>query len=884
MTSPYKLLHEAGIRCYPDSADVDHLRYTSEVRRRANRFCTVQAALLNAANAPGILAGRLVCFDLVRPADLRLALASPVYSLRGRACIEWTASGEKRIDRRVLSALTTLNLSGFASAPDAELAAFEELLGSMPDFRSMPARERLVELERDLACWAVQRLPKPLWAHVVRLRPMTPLARHHASMADMPRVPIVPLDEVAAARRAEAADMLDTAVSAGRKADTSWIVDMAVKVFSVSDRETEAETLYRWGRDLLALRSHVEQADVPSAVVIAWQLDLVESGTLTKIDAPPLTRARYVRLASIRLWRMLSILPADVQKWQPDELNAGYLSMMSDPSCRDLSALGAAISAFQAFAHDVFGIEPSPLGLHKLIPEPVPRAQWIPRTAVARAIRWLDEDDKGDPRLKTIVALMILLGYSAPLRLSELRWIRLSNIACTPEGSLEIEITALSGSSRLKSPAATRRVLITDAAVVARVKAFVTQREDEGAPSESLLFAAPFDDMAPYRAHAVHLTLLRLLKQATGDPAMTFYALRHTVISNTVEELLSSSSITNNNRFIQLADWAGHEVPVTTLKFYSHWFEFALRVQIDSSLRDHLLSNVAGENLLGVKANTLTVSARRKKLPLTDYVWLIAEQRAQIEIASLPSAAGPLELHEPEPISFVGPLNRNFTITACLTTLDDLRLDRDRRLIQNRMQISATQLEAVDRAAVEVARSIYASRGLLLPGTLNSARAVITHFGLDFPRARQRRFENFRKALSLPQDAEVAADAARAWAEAWNSGELSADPPERLVPLLSFLKVNEVASGSLLLTYENDPSASGEVKALLDSAKAVTAAVFHDHLPVRPLDRVRRTRSRAFLVWPSRSDVGEAGRSNAGFDSLMFAVSVWARPEVQDWK
>lgn len=884
MNSPYKLLHAAGIRCYPDSADVDHLRYTRQARRRANRFCTTQAALLHAASAQGILAGRLVCLDLVRPTDLKAALSASVYSLQGKACIEWKVSGEERTDRRALCAFTALELPRFASAPDAELTALEELLGSLPEYKSVPTEDRLIELERDLACWAVQRLPKALWAHVVGLRPMTPLARHQAAMADVSGVPIVALDEIAVARRAEAADMLDTAVSAGRKADTSWIVDMAVKVFSVSERETEAETLDRWGRELLALRAHVEQGDVPSAVVIAWQFDLVESGTLTKIDASPQTRARYARVASIRLWKMLSALPPDIQKWQADELSAGYLSMMSDPTCKDLSGLGAAISSFQAFAHEVFGIEPSRLGLHKLIPEPVPRAQWIPKSAIERAIRWLDEDTKGDPLLTKIVGLTILLGYSAPFRLSEVRWIRLSNIARTSDGALEIEITALSGSSRLKSPAATRRVLITDAAIVARIDAFVAQREDEGAPSESLLFAAPFDDMAPYRPHAVHLTLLRLLKQATGDAAMTFYALRHTVISNAVEELLSSSSTTNNNRLIQLADWAGHEVPVTTLKFYSHRFEFALRIQIDSSLRDHTLGNVAGERLLDVKANTLTVSARRRKLSLTEYLWQIAEQRAQVQAASTPSSAALLELHEPVAISFVGPLNRSFAIVNCFRTLDDLRMNRDRRLIQSRMHISAANLAAVDRAAVEVARTIYASRGLLLPGTLSSAQAVIEHFGFDFSRAGQARYSQFRKALALPQDAAVAADAAQVWAEAWDSGELSADPPERLVPLLTFLKSNEIGPESLLLTYEDDPSAPDEVKARLEAAKAVAAAVFHDHLPVKALDRVRRGRSRAFLVWPSRTDVGEAGRSNAGFDSLMFAASVWARPEVQDWK
>jgi len=647
MKSPYKLLADAGIRCYPDSADVDHLRYTGQTRRRAKRFCKAQSALLHAAGGPGVFAGRLVCLDLIRPAELGAALSASPYCLGGKTCIEWQAFDD-RIDRRTLCAFSALELPTLAStsAPDIEIeiAALTGFLGSVPGYDSVPAKDRLLELERDLACWAVQRLPKPLWAHVCGLRPMTPLSRHNAAMADAAGVPVNALDELAISRRAEASDMLDTVVAAARKGETPWIVKLAIAVFSVRENEAETDTLDRWSRELLVLRSHVEEGDVASAVVIAWQFDLVESGTLTKIDAPPRTRARYARVASLRLWQMLASLSTDIQRWSTDELSAGYLAMMSDPSCKDLSGLGAAISAFQAFTHEVFGIAPSPLGLHKLIPEATPRAQWIPKSAVDRAIRWIDEDTAGDPLLKEIVALMILLGYRAPFRLNELRWIRLSNITMMLDGAVEIEITAWSGHSRLKTPAATRRVLIYDAAVVARLNALIKRREDDGAPADSLLFAAFNDGATPYRPHAVHTTLLRLLKQATGDPAMTFYALRHTVISNAMEELLSSSSITNNNRLVQLADWVGHEVAVTTLKFYSHRFEYALRVQIDSNLHDHVLSNVAGECVLGVKANTLTVSARRKKLSITAYVWQVAEQRAQALTATLPLASAPLTL------------------------------------------------------------------------------------------------------------------------------------------------------------------------------------------------------------------------------------------------
>jgi len=348
--------------------------------------------------------------------------------------------------------------------------------------------------------------------------------------------------------------------------------------------------------------------------------------------------------------------------------------------------------------------------------------------------------------------------------------------------------------------------------------------------------------------------------------------------------LLSSSSISNNNRLSQLADQAGHEVGVTTLKFYSHWYEFALRIQIDANLRECSLSNADGERALGVKANTLTVAATRRRLPLEEHLWQLAEQRIGAMARSLPAAAAGLSLHEPQPISFIGPLNRNFTIHHCLTALGYLTRNVDPRLVESRMHISASNLASIDRAAVEVARSVYASRDMLLPGSLATARAVIEHFAFDLERVRQPRYERFRQALALPQDATLAAAAAKAWSETWWKGELSADPPERLVPLLAFLKSTEVAPDSLLFTYEDDGNEPEVVESLLARAAAVATAVFHDHFSVKVLPKARRGRERAFLVWPSRSDVGEAGRSNAGFDALMFAVSIWARAEVQEWK
>jgi hypothetical protein len=274
MNASSKLLRDAGFHCYPDHVDVDHLRYSGHTRQRANRFAAAQSLFLRSAIVPGVLAGRLVCLDLVRPSELLVALSEAAYRLSDHACIDWHASGETRIERRALSRFTTLVLDQACADASGEITALQSLLAEVPEYSVVTEAQRLVELERDLVCWAAQRLQRPLWAHVTGLRPMSALPREMAALADCTGVPSISIDETALARRAEMADMLDTAVSAGREATTPLLVELGTKVFSIRAKESEKQALARWAGELLALRGRVEASDVISAVVIGWQFDL----------------------------------------------------------------------------------------------------------------------------------------------------------------------------------------------------------------------------------------------------------------------------------------------------------------------------------------------------------------------------------------------------------------------------------------------------------------------------------------------------------------------------------------------------------------------------------------------------------------------------------
>lgn len=878
-------LQLAGIHVFTDRVDIDHLRYGKGFRGRVRRFSRLQTAAIAAGHQGAwVRAARLVCLDMVRPNDLHLAIASTPYGYRGQPCIEWHNQDTKDLERRLLSSLTSLAWNE-SNSSDSEINGLVQFVRTLPGFETTDVSAVLAELALDQICWASQHLPKPLWAHVAGLRRFTTLARGVLGNEHPSLVPRLALDEERCRRSAEASAMLDSAVLAGRKLEQMpAAVELASKVFGLKSKEDETETLTRWGKGLISLRAHVERGDIASGVIVAWNYDLVENGTVSGPNARLETRARYARIANTRLWRMLASMPPDIARWSRQELGAGYLAMMADASCSDLQGLGAAISSFQVFLQETFGIPTSQLGLHKLIPEPQPRAQWICQTAIGRAVRWLDQDEKGDPRLKAIAALILSLAKAGPFRLNELRWLRLQNVHLNKDGTAEIEITAMPGSSELKTDAAKRRIPISDPDVVHRLKRWLDLRQAEGCPITGLVFGEVANDGRTYRSHAVHTTLLALLRQSTGDPNVTFHALRHTFISDAVEVILLTSNAGMNNRLSQIAAWAGHEVAVTTIKFYSHRYEIPMRSRLDSVLHCSKLTNSDGARLLGIKANTLTQSCRRGGFDLSTYIWSCIQQVCDSWANALPSINEGYDRCEPTPLRLTGPISRKFTVGDCLRVLEELANGIDATLLEHRYGINPSARSSIETAAVGVASEVYATRGRLCPRVVKDSRTATEHFELDFGRTRRQvRYAGFIEALHLPQRDSLLTAAAKAWTSSWWRGELSAVPPTSILPILQLLQACGVSAQALQLQVEAAGDESKDAARIeLEMAK-VAAAVFNDRIAVRRLDSSRDGRAAAYLLWPSALDVGSAGKSNTGFDCLMFALAVWARPEVQDW-
>jgi hypothetical protein len=327
----------AGLHVYRDTIGVEQVRFGSVARKRARRFGDLQRHFVSQSHLlAGVYAGRLITLDMVAPGQLHAALASSPFLHGGDAYLDWVSMDSQRLDRRALSTLTVLTKRPAVGGVEAELQEMLKIASGADGYQGVPVENLLIEIDRDFTCWSLINLPKALFSHVTALRQMTALPRHLMVLDGSSLVPEVQGSEGRVEREALIGHLLDESLgrTAGR-ADQA-LVDAGVTVFSVSGGETPRETIDRWTMGLLALQSRMELASFSCVVTMAWMFDLAESGTVSAGDGggTPKTRARYARLGAPRLFKMLAALPTDPASWTANALEAGYLAMLADPSCK----------------------------------------------------------------------------------------------------------------------------------------------------------------------------------------------------------------------------------------------------------------------------------------------------------------------------------------------------------------------------------------------------------------------------------------------------------------------------------------------------------------------------------------------------------------------
>jgi integrase len=878
-----KLL-SAGVQIFRDSVDVEHLRFTPVNKKRVRRFEAFQNAALKLPDSQdGVICSHLIAFDLVAPTDVPRALVAVPFCYRGGTFLEWAHPDDERLDRRHLTALTVLRWNHCPPKPAQDWTGFTRWLVTLEGYKTYPGEVALKELELDLYSWVSRKLPMALFGHVTGLRVMHALSREVLAREASGFVKAIVLDEKKIERETQVADFMDTVDEIDiekSQSDNYSIVGIATKLLTTKRDEAPSDAIDRWVNSLLNLRARVQATNVATAIVLSWMLDLCESGTSRKTDADHLTRRRYCVVAGLGLWRMLSAIGSHPEGWDKDSLEAGYLALMEDPTIHDKRALGAALSSFQSFLHEHWDIELPMLRLHKLIPLPRPRVQFVSNLEINRAQEWISGQQGGDRTLLDMSALALALGACAPFRIRELLYLRIQNVTRQSDGTYEIEIVRFGWRNKLKSAAAVRRVQVREPRAATLLAGHLEQRRLEGASTKDLLFAAPLAPSKIYRQHALHRTLLRLLKLTTGDPSMTFHALRHSWASREVGDVLCSDSIVDYNRLIHIAEQMGHVSPGTTLSFYSHIFENALYVHTSSALQQSLeLSAKTAQSFTGVLPNTLNTNARRKGMNVCDAVWR-AICNAGESVATPCVTSGMDLIAPPRPVL-------STTLVEGLTpikVLEALRLLRNPKLTDELVAArTRTSLEEVKNIRTTVCRIAIGqrkqSRQQNLQAAIESVDTALAVLGINLERAFQPKFANLKNALAVCVSPTLATEASQSWLSLRDRGYLAVDNPRQLPGLLRLLHFADMSQTDLLVCMQYTDAEQVAATVLLASILESFQQVWTGHPSFVRMDYVHPARPSAYLTWPGKHGdktlEGPAGVSIAGLEALMLAVTVY---------
>ena len=834
-------------------------------------------------------AAHLACFHLIAPDDVPIALKERPFRVGDRTYIDWKKTDTSSLQRRALSPLTALQPDLNVPNPTIEWSAFCSWLLAIDGYRGLSVAHALNQLRLDQIAWAARKLPMPLFAHAIGLRPMSPLPRIALARQAHGLVPPIAIDEMKVDREtqvAELVDMVDEETNGTFSQHDVNLIEGAIDLLSTKASETADQHIDRWVRGLLSLRAKASRASPYGGITLSWIAEVCESGTVSKDNADYHTRARYPRVSAIPLLLLISKLPNDPSKWDKEELEQGYLKLMNDHQIRDKVGLAGGIASFQLFAHENWGTPLASVGIHKLIPPPRPRAQFITEHEVQRAVQWTYDQRGADEHLLKMVRVALALGWAAPFRIQELQHLRIGNISPLKDGGYEIEIIPRRG-KKLKSPSATRRVKISPGWAAILVKDWLALRSFQAASPKEYLFGTDSDPMKPYRQHALRTTLLHVLKATTGDPAMTFHAMRHSWASLRVSEILGSSSIVDYNRLISVADAMGHVSAATTLFFYSHLAEDVLNLHITHEIREVLkMESSAANRLLSMKPNTVRQNGARK------YGWDAETSLWQAicdasQKMDLDDCSAGVELVDPPRPRLGKNFIRTITPAVVLTVLRHLQQDKlNPDQISAAARVSTGLVEAVQSHAIDLTKQWlqkyrHHTRDEIQVASVNGA---VFAMGLDLNTTFKSKYRSLLTSFSVGLD--VSEEVVQSWLKLRQGVYLSALPGSHLRPLLKLFSEAGIAAHEFVVLIQSDqmdPAATLNIKAEVSLA---FRAVWNLNPKFTPRGFEHGARPDAYIAFPGDGKQDNVGNSSyasvKGVHALLFAVSIYSRIKEQD--
>ena len=892
MTELTAALDHAGIGVAADAIGNHLIRVDTGMTGRAKRFAALQQMVATKVGGrSGALPWHLIAFDGVIGKDalsraLGACAATHVHP-EGMA-IEWQGSRPARTERRLLSSLTIaclLRLSEFGPHNMHCHDRWHQTSGDqLVQWGLYPQASTAVEeMWADSLCWHLIHLPMPLWGHLSGLQSLSALPRlAWARLATGRIVQAQLMESVDSQALPEALDAANTSGGADTDASAMNALDATMKITASLSDSAQRRT---WVQTLGSQIDVARRCGPVSCTVMAWVLDMAESGTPFKTNAAATTIQQYARSVMWQLWKAFTAQKTAPCDMTVPEFMSLYQTILA-PMKRDARSTAAkALSSWHKFLVNfqeapairsalVHDFQETPVDAQVIWPHEKERAAMI------------FESHQGDERLINGARVLVHVASNGPFREDELARLRLANVIVHSR-VIDIEITPSQLHGRLKSVAGQRVVRIVNPQACKIISAWKRRRILETASGSDLLFGDPVHRDV-YRRHAMIKLVNDTLKQATGDRGSSLHGLRHSFVSEVADGFLRSVPITSINRFALLGNETGHASPVMTLTHYCHCYEAGLRLHLDCGLRETVqwTSRDAAE-VVGIAETTLRQQAHRRRCSLQDVV-LDALQTQTQSASFLPIDEGlDLSDYAHSAMATKAPV---LDIPTTLRILEDRVAGLTAEAAASRHQVLPSVVGVLEESALALVVELSARRGSRMRGGITLAAAVtslktaLPFSNVDLARRLQAKYAPLNTYLSAITAVKQVEDAVEAWKALQQGEHFSMEDLSLAVHILRFLRSCDVACSALRLRIAVPPDQPSLGHAIAARHLVLWNSVFGEE-PVVETCHPRTGRPGAYLIWTSKPDCAvtpAAAGETGGLSAWMFGAAVWANYKAKE--
>lgn len=864
-----------------------HFRTGPLTSSAATRFERLQAAALqNAFDMPtdARIALNLVLFDGIGTHhDLHKALevVNQASSRNNSIGLHWKDE-IGRWNARTLSAMTTTELA-FPSAdriiPTATITRLDSALKDL-----VVGSKRVYSLELlllDAQSWLFKKLPGYLLAHVMNAAPLSALppsawARHDSQLALYQPTLLIRKDESAPGFSKALEGFIAPVSNDISIGFVGKIVSACKRDRSLSNAENKSHML----RNCLGLSAEVASAGPISSLILAWAIDLIESGTRFKANVKAITPALYVRAAAVKILDVFK--GKSLEEIPPREFVRIYLDMLNGLSPSKMRRLASALSSWHFFLSCWTEVEALPRSLHRNIPLTPPKANVIwPHEANLIRI-WLSETGNGE-RFRMELRVAFEIGYEIRIRANELLHLRICDISID-DNQITVFIATRENDGGVKTLAARRPVIIKNPESIQIISEWRRRRKREYAYDNDYLFGDPHAPAQLFRIGELYFSLNKILKSVTGDPTLGTHVLSHTRISFDFLSLGNIDGI-DVNPYEQGAALAGHRSAATSFASYFHLFEEQLRSILDNAIFEQFSSLHEISSRIGISreafrarcSRELRNSPEKTKGGLAlSFVNCAAPTLLVPELKTLfttASAVAPVIFSEreaslPEVLNLVHDIGEGFTFKEVT-----LRIGRSEDWVvrfANNAVDSLTALKEVSDALVEH----YSADAFAV---LQNALAGEAGKRLQVRRVAQAKVADLFATLTGGSRNEVIEQGIKSWQQCYQRGYLSLEQPAKLAGFIGLLEASELPTEfwRVRSSFQTGCQADRAISALFKSRGKSVATSNINH---------RRGRPHAYFVIDSMPQIEEpecnfaaARISNAaigmcGINAVMFAA------------